>query len=213
MAPWRALNPALRPPARLAGAGVLALNGTPASRGGERLLASADALNRFLAGVERRAYRIALVATGNPDDALDIVQDAMLKLAQRYAGRGPAEWGPLFQTVLQSHIRDWYRRNTVRQRWRTFLRGTGDDTDPMDSVASTARAPDDVLAQQDAMTELDGALRALPVRQQQAFILRVWEGYDTAQTAHTMGCSQGSVKTHFSRATARLRTLLGEHWQ
>lgn len=191
----------------------LQLNATPPSGHGVAILPDSDALNGFFAGVERRAYRIAHIATGNSDDALDIVQDAMLKLAERYAERQPHEWGALFQKILQSRIRDWYRRNTVRNRWRALLRVSDAQVgDPMDAFASSQSAPDEVLREQGSIAALDAALRRLPLRQQQAFILRVWEGYDTAQTAGTMGCSQGSVKTHFSRALASLREALGEHW-
>ncbi len=190
------------------------LNAVPPARHGVAILPDTDALNRFFTGVERRAYRIAHVATGNGDDALDIVQDAMLKLAERYAGRPAQEWGALFQKILQSRIRDWYRRNTVRNRFRAFLRIHEEHGgDPLDTLASPQHTPEEALREQDSITALDAALRALPLRQQQAFVLRVWEGYDTAQTARTMGCSQGSVKTHFSRALASLRNRLGEHWQ
>jgi len=192
----------------------LQLNATPPGTSGVKILPEADALNGFFAGVERRAYRIAHIATGNSDDALDIVQDTMLKLAERYAQRPANEWGALFQKILQSRIRDWYRRNAVRNRWRALLR-LDDELrgDPMDAFASPQSAPDDALGEQDSMAALDAALRRLPLRQQQAFILRVWEGYDTAQTAGAMGCSQGSVKTHYARALASLRAALGEHWQ
>lgn len=172
-----------------------------------------DRLDAFLAEAEKRAFRMAMIATGNRDDALDIVQDAMLKMAQKYAQRPAAEWPPLFHTVLQSRIRDWYRRAKVRSvvvRW--FVREDGDEgQDPISQVAG--HASDDPAQRLDSarsIAALDGALRALPLRQQQAVLLRVFEGFDVAQTARIMGCSQGSVKTHLSRALQALKGAVGE---
>lgn len=182
--------------------------------GDEEAEQSRQALDRFLAGVERRAYRMAEIATGNREDALDIVQDAMLKLAQSYGRRSEAEWGPLFHRILQSRIRDWYRRSRVRNRWRVWL-GSSDERggDPIQELADPAGVdPAHRVAMQDATGALEAALRALPLRQQQAFLLRVWEGLDVAETARVMGCSSGSVKSHFSRAVHALRARLGEHW-
>jgi RNA polymerase sigma-70 factor (ECF subfamily) len=175
-----------------------------------------QALDRFLAGVERRAFRMAQVATGDADEAMDLVQDAMLKLIQRYGARDEAEWGPLFHTILQSRIHDWYRRTKVRNRWRAWFSRREDDSaqdDPLESVADTSSPlSDEQLAQKRAMAALNEALRTLPLRQQQAFILRAWEELDVAQTAAAMGCSEGSVKTHYFRAVHALRQLLGAHW-
>src|SRR5215471_4937094 len=180
------------------------------------ILDRSQALDRFLAGVERRAFRMAQVATGDADEAMDLVQDAMLKLVQRYGGRDESEWGPLFHTILQSRIRDWYRRAKVRNRWRAWFSRHEDDTeqdDPLESVPDTSSPlSDEQLAQKRAMAALDEALRTLPLRQQQAFILRAWEELDVAQTAKAMGCSEGTVKTHYFRAVRALRQLLGVHW-
>ena len=180
----------------------------------EDALDRSRALDRFLAGVERRAFRMAQIATKDADDALDLVQDAMLKLVQHYAGRNEDEWGPLFYRILQSKIRDWYRRTTVRNRVRAWLHpDEEDESDALAQIPDTSeRHADERLAQKRAMQALDTALRALPLRQQQAFLLRVWEEYDVAQTARIMGCSEGSVKTHLSRAIHTLRVRLGEHW-
>ena len=175
------------------------------------------ALDRFLAGIERRAFRIAHIATGDPDEALDLVQDAMLKLVQRYGMREEVEWGPLFRTILQSRIRDWYRRTRVRNRWRQWLGSRQDDEDqddPIEAVADQRElSSDDQLALKRATAALDQAVRALPLRQQQAFLLRAWEELDVAQTAQAMGCSEGSVKTHYFRAVQTLRKVLGDHWR
>lgn len=180
---------------------------------GSKALDQQRTLDRFLAGVEKRAYRMARIATSNSDDALDIVQDAMLKLVEKYADRGEAELGPLFHCILQSRIRDWYRRSSVRNRLRSWLGGEDDEEDALQLVADPAgRRPEDILAARGGIEALDAALHDLPLRQQQVFLLRAWEGLDVKETALAMGCAEGSVKTHYSRALAALRVKLGEHW-
>ncbi|MBL6752362.1 MAG: RNA polymerase sigma factor [Nevskia sp.] len=173
-------------------------------------------MNAFLADVERRAFRIAQIATRDRDEALDIVQDAMLQLSRRYARRPPAEWAPLFHRILENRIRDWQRRQAVRRRlfWLPLGRGARGDAEPapaepLEAIAD-ASLPDAAtrLAQAEAMQRLECALAALPRRQRQAFILRVWEGLDVAAAAAAMGCSDGSVKTHLFRALAALRLAL-----
>lgn len=187
-------------------------------------------LNRFLASVERRAYRMAYIATGNRDDALDIVQDAMLKLAQKYADRSIDDWGPLFHRILQSTIRDWYRRQKVRNQWRTWLEytkvgaqqrsskdtsDTGEDAQGQNIIDLFEDVHGDgpvmKLVNERTIDALEVALHKLPLRQQQAFLLRVLEGLNVEETAQAMGCTQGSVKTHFSRAVHTLRKQLEEH--
>jgi RNA polymerase sigma-70 factor, ECF subfamily len=180
-----------------------------------RLVSGVDAMEAFLREVERRAYRIALVTVRNSDDALDIVQDAMIRLVRRYARRDQQEWRPLFYRILQNCIRDWQRRRMVRARVMGFLGGFGGDADAADPLAEvpgpSAHEPLEVLERDIAMQALEDALRALPRRQSEAFMLRNFEGLDVAGTARAMGCSEGSVKTHYSRAVTKLRELLGEH--
>lgn len=197
----------------------IVVNGQPGNLCLDERVGSLDrtqALDRFLAGIERRAFRMAQIATGNEDEALDLVQDAMLKLAQKYAQRPEEEWAPLFHCILQSRIRDWYRRERVRSRLREFFRGPQDEEereDPLEQIPdSAAPAPDEDVQRKRACAALDVALRALPLRQQQAFLLRIWEELDVAQTAQAMGCSEGSVKTHLFRALQVLRQRLGDHW-
>lgn len=175
-------------------------------------------MNAFLAGVERRAFRMAELAVRNRDDALDIVQDVMLTLVRTYAEKPAAEWPPLFFRILSTRITDFHRRQTVRRR--IFGAGASlrddEDAEAQDPFAAIA---DGQGAEPEFRATLDGAssrmvelVEALPLRQQQAFLLRVWEGFDVAQTASAMGCSEGSVKTHLSRAVHALRAQLGEHW-
>jgi RNA polymerase sigma-70 factor (ECF subfamily) len=174
-------------------------------------------LEKFLAEIERRAFRMAQVALRDPDDALDAVQDAMFKLARNYATKSSAEWRPLFYRILENGIRDLQRRRSVRKRFMTWLPGPKEDPDgeaqdPLDSVADAAPAVPDRLMQDQAMQKLETSLRGLPARQREAFMLRNFEGLDVAETAKAMGCSQGSVKTHYSRAVHTLREQLGEVW-
>ena len=178
---------------------------------------TAKALDQFLASHECRAYRMALFATGRREDALDIVQDAMMKLVKRYARRDQSEWTALFIRIVQNAITDWHRREGIRRRWRHwFTRNTAqdDEEDPLYQIAQTGtHQPQDKVNQEAAMHKLDEALRALPLRQQQVFLLRQWEELDVAQTAAAMGISEGSVKTHYSRAVHRLREQLEDYWR
>ena len=179
----------------------------------EAAKADERALDEFLKHVERRGLRMAELATGNRDDALDVVQDAMFGFVRHYACKPAQEWAPLFFRVLDSRLNDWHRRNRVRNRWTRLFGMAGSAEE--DEVA---RAPDPHdpgplrrLAADRAAQALDGALQRLPMRQRQTFLLRVWEGFDVASTARTMRCSEGSVKTHLSRALTALRRELEDH--
>lgn len=177
------------------------------------------AMDRFLASVERRAFRMAQIATGSREEALDIVQDAMFGLVKRYSEKSEEEWKPLFFRILQSRIRDWYRRSRVRTRWRIWLDrghklGAQEAEDPFATLADPkAKNPAEQAILADTTAALDSALRKLTLRQQQAFLLRAWEGMSVRQTAVAMGCSEGSVKTHYSRAVQALRNLLERYWR
>ncbi|MCB1906139.1 MAG: RNA polymerase sigma factor [Rhodocyclaceae bacterium] len=173
--------------------------------------AAAQDLPAFLADVEGRAFRMARFATGNRDDALELVQDAMMKLVEKYADREPAEWRPLFLTILQSRIRDWHRRQTVRKRLRHWLApflGDGEEDAFARLPADASWEPSRRVEDGQFSARLDAALAALPLRQQQAFLLRAWEGLDSARTAAAMGCAVTSAKTHYARALQRLRDEL-----
>jgi RNA polymerase sigma-70 factor (ECF subfamily) len=182
---------------------------------GTRALQKEQQLNRFLAEVERRALRIAEIGVRNRDEALDLVQDAMIKLVRNYGDRNSDEWTPLFYRILQNGVRDWHRRQAVRNRvmvW--FGRGKRDEED-YDIVAAApdpiGRSPDEELQNSEAMDCLETAVRRLPLRQREAFMLRTFVGLDVAGTAVAMGCSEGSVKTHYSRAIHSLRDTLRDH--
>ncbi len=155
---------------------------------------------------------MARFASRNTDEALDLVQEAMLKFVERYSLRPEEEWKVLFYRVLQSRITDWHRRNMVRKRffgWIGGRREEEDEGDRLDRVADPKTpGPFEKMEQSEAGVALEKAIRTLPLRQRQAFLLRAWEGMDIAQTAEAMGCSQGSIKTHYSRALNTLRMLL-----
>jgi RNA polymerase sigma-70 factor, ECF subfamily len=168
-------------------------------------------MDRFLAAVERKAFHMARIATGNEDDALELVQEAMLNLVQRYAARDEQEWGPLFHRILQSRIRDWYRRSKVRNRFRVWFNRDADEDDPLENLPDPiADEPLQQLESERFGEALEKALGELPNRQQQAFLLRAWEGLSVEETAEAMGISAGSVKTHYSRAVHTLREKLEE---
>ena len=161
-----------------------------------------------------------MYAVRDEDAALDIVQDAMLKLTEKYADR-PAEELPLvFQRILQNAIHDHFRRGKVRSAWTVLLSALGggkddrdDDYDPLETIPADVEGgmppnPQDQVDQKQVMAAIEDALAKLPARQREAFLLRYWEEFDVAETAAAMGCSEGSVKTHCSRAVAALSATL-----
>lgn len=179
------------------------------------------ALETFLAGVERKAFRIAQIALRHEADALDTVQDAMLQLSLRYASRPAEEWKPLFYRILENRIRDVQRRRNVRNRFMALLhwRGEGRSSDDEDSTidlieqaVDNSPGPTAQLESDEALVAIERAIGTLPARQREAFLLRNLEGLDVAETAAAMKCSQGSVKTHYFRAVQALRAQLGEFW-
>ena len=181
-------------------------------------LSSRNELSEFLASVERRAYKQSLYAVRDEHVALDIVQDAMFKLAEKYGDKPMTELPMLFQRILQNTIRDFYRRQKVRSMWTTLMsslipKHDESDYDPLDTLQddnnkSQSAQPDTSLEQSQLLDIIETELGKLPARQREAFLLRYWEDMDTAETAATMGCSEGSVKTHCSRATHTLAAAL-----
>jgi len=181
-------------------------------------LASRNELSDFLAAVERRAFKQALFAVHDEQAALDIVQDAMLRLAEKYGAKPVTELPLLFQRILQNAIRDFFRRQRVRSLWTTLLSALTpqheeEDADPLETLEPTAGAnvelgPHGALEQSQLLDLIESEIRRLPARQRQAFLLRYWEELDVAETAAAMGCSEGSVKTHCSRAVHALAAAL-----
>ncbi len=171
-------------------------------------------MQNFLSSIEGRAFSLAQFATRNREDALDIVQDAMFKLVQKYGAHPAEQWKPLFYSILQTRILDWHRRQSVRNRFRSWLYWDEDEDseNPLEQIADALQAAPDI-ALQDAQfgDDLNKALNLLPLRQQQVFLLRVWEGMDIGETAKIMQCSESSVKTHHARALEKLRGQLGAH--
>ena len=179
-------------------------------------------MSDFLASVERKAFKQAVYAVRDDEAAFDIVQDAMMKLAEKYADKPPAELAPLFQRILQNVIHDHFRRQKVRNLWTTLLSalqppdddGGGGDGDPLETPAPRDRRPrvpesaaDEVEGNQ-VLAIIEAEIHRLPNRQREAFIMRYWQDMDVAETAEAMGCSEGSVKTHCSRATHALANAL-----
>ncbi len=165
-----------------------------------------QAMDLFLRDAEQRAYLMAMTLTRNHHDALEVVQDSMLRLVQRYGDRGPDEWGPLFHRIVQNRVRDWYRRHRVRQLLGGLLPWqTGED-----SSVATAESAEQRVIEDAELTRVLEALQCLPLRQQQAFLLRAWQGMSTRETAFALSISENSVKTHYARATRALRERLGD---
>ena len=158
-----------------------------------------------------------MFAVRNEETALDIVQDSMMKLAEKYGDRPTEELPMLFQRIIQNTIRDHYRRSKVRSLWTTLLSAfsTGEDeehdlleTMEVESDTYTPNSPEGQLQQSQLLNIIEKEIKLLPARQREAFLMRYWEDMDVAETAEAMGCSEGSVKTHCSRATHTLAAAL-----
>lgn len=182
-------------------------------------LASRSELAAFLEGVEKRAFKQAVFAVRDEEAALDIVQDAMLRLAEKYGHLPATELPALFHRIVQNAIRDWFRRQKVRSTWTTLLSSVGpgrdddDEHDPLETLHAAERpnlqeAPAERLEQVQVIEIIEEEISRLPPRQREAFILRYWEELDVAETARAMNCSEGSVKTHCSRAAHALQAAL-----
>lgn len=174
-----------------------------------------QSIELFLAEVENRAFQMARIATGCDQDALDIVQDVMLRLVQSYVDKPADSWKPLFYRMLQNRITDFHRKKTLTSRifaWIGFKNPDGDEIDLVETVEdSKALSPEQLIQHERFGDALLSALEKLPQRQQQTFLLRIWEGLSVKETAEVMQCSEGSIKTHLSRATQTLRDMLEPH--
>jgi RNA polymerase sigma-70 factor (ECF subfamily) len=199
-------------------AAILVPSGAKQHRPGRGFtLASRSELSAFLESVERRAFKQAVFAVREEEAALDIVQDAMLRLAEKYGHRPASELPLLFHRIMQNAIRDWYRRQKVRSLWVTLISslapGRDDEgEDPLETFeaadGSNPQAPGSDLERTQVLEIIEEEITRLPERQREAFLMRYWEELDVAETARRMGCSEGSVKTHCSRAAHTLAVAL-----
>ena len=190
----------------------------PRRRSTRQTLASDKELSDFLRSAEKRAFKRTAYAVRDDDAALDIVQDAMIRLAESYADRPMAELPLIFGRILSNATMDWFRRQKVRQaavqNFSDLEPGGEDgDFDLLDILEAadagwTSQGPDQQLSRGQTLALIDAEVAALPARQREAFLLRYWEELDTAETAQVMGCSEGSVKTHCSRAVHALAKAL-----
>ncbi|SNR78622.1 RNA polymerase sigma-70 factor, ECF subfamily [Methylobacillus rhizosphaerae] len=181
-------------------------------------MASTQELSNFLAQVERRAFKQTVYAVRDEHVAMDIVQDAMLKLAEKYVSRPVEEYPMLFQRILQNTMKDYWRRQKIRTAWTTLLSSFGisqdeEEHDPLETMPSqnSQDNPEGLYEQQETIAIIEAEIKNLPTRQREAFIMRYWEEMDVAETAAAMGCSEGSVKTHCSRAVHALAAALEKY--
>ncbi len=182
-------------------------------------MATDKELSDFLESVERRAFKQAVYAVRKDESALDVVQDAMIKLAEKYGDKPAAELPMLFQRILQNTILDYFRREKVRNTWVSLFSSLGpasderEDFDLLDSYeaeqgSQASESSADKVERIQILDLIDEEVQKLPARQREAFLMRYWQDMGVAETAEAMGCSEGSVKTHCSRATHTLAETL-----
>lgn len=167
-------------------------------------------LDNFFATVEKDAFRLAMAAVHDTDEAIDLVQDAMLTLVKNYRHSDEDEWRPLFFRILQNQIRDWYRRRSVKHallRWSTL----GDTTEQIANIEAPETAnPEYTASESESLAAVEKEIQKLPHKQQQVFLLRCWKEWSVAETARIMSISESSVKTHYARALSALRERLSD---
>ena len=182
-------------------------------------MATIKELSDFLENVERRAFKQAVYAVRKDEAAFDVVQDAMIKLAEKYGDKPVGELPLLFQRILQNTIHDYFRREKVRNTWITLFSGLGSASEEHDNFdlletfeaeegSQAAESSADKVERDQVLAVIDAEIQKLPTRQREAFLMRYWQDMDVAETAAAMGCSEGSVKTHCSRATHTLAQAL-----
>lgn len=168
------------------------------------------ALDRFLASVEKRACRMAQIQTRDHDTALDIVQDAMVKLVQNYSDHSEDELSPLFYRILFNRLNDWHR--SQKRWWRRFQSLFDEEDTLAQSESLDEENPLTRIQHASALAQLEQAIQQLPRGQQQTFMLRCWDGLSTRETAQAMDCSEGTVKTQYSRAVNALKQKIDRDW-
>ncbi len=184
-------------------------------------------MEQFLQSVEKKAFNMAMMATHHQQDALDIVQNTMISLVKAYSDKTSEEWKPLFYRILQNEIKNWAKKQSLISKWFFTKKFTGLDVYTNDSnidnnidnhsqndnvdgngfenVSRSTHSPEQILENQQLSQQLLSVLSELPLKQQQCFLLRSWEGLSVKDTALAMKCSEGTVKTHMSRASAKLK--------
>lgn len=174
--------------------------------------ANRERLNIFLKKVEKKAFRIVISYTYDNNEALDIVQDSMIKLVRSYANKDESELTPLFYRILYNTIKDWKRRSFIKNKFFSFFgtSSSGEEYDPINLVEDSSQDVERKISNHQTLNKVEIAITHLPERQRQAFVLRIWQDLDVKQTAKAMSCSEGSVKTHLSRALKNLKNSLGE---
>jgi RNA polymerase sigma-70 factor, ECF subfamily len=188
------------------------------NRTGPIHLATEQELSEFLKSVEKRAFKRSVYHVRNEESALDIVQDSMMKLAEHYGDKPASELPMLFQRILVNCTLDWFRRNKTRNALFSNMsdfESPGDDGDfdlleNHESVEDLQRteSAEDATRRAQIFREIESEVQQLPGRQREAFLMRYWEEMDVSETAASMGCSEGSVKTHCSRAVQALSKAL-----
>jgi len=182
-------------------------------------LATEKELSDFLKSVEKRAFKRALYHVRNEESALDIVQDSMMRLAEHYGDKPPAELPMLFQRILSNCTLDWFRRQKTHNALFSHMadfESAGDDGDGFDLLEAwngpedgeQAQSAQDLAERGQVLRDIEAEIQELPPRQREAFLMRYWEEMDVAETAAAMGCSEGSVKTHCFRAVQALSKAL-----
>lgn len=169
-------------------------------------------IEQFLKEVQGKAFRMAEIATKNQADALDIVQDTMIKLVEKYSDKPSNEWKPLFYRILQTKTMDYFRKKSVQNKIFFWRKSHSEDQSFIDEIenATDHITPERELGGRNDLKIVSMALKNLAPRQQQCFMLRSWEGMSVKETAVAMRCSEGSVKTHYSRAKEALKKALGD---
>ncbi|PCJ40247.1 MAG: RNA polymerase sigma factor [SAR86 cluster bacterium] len=176
----------------------------------KKSLDNSQALGSFFTSIEKRAFRRAQIATGNADDALDIVQDAMVSLINKYANKETQDWELLFHKILTSRIMDWHRRTAIRKRFGTWLSSNDKELELEEPEFEdlNARSPEELMQTSQSIAMLEAALHELSPKQQQVFLLRAWEGLSEKETSVAMSCSVGTIKSHYARARSFLKNKL-----
>ncbi|MEM7257465.1 MAG: sigma-70 family RNA polymerase sigma factor [Pseudomonadota bacterium] len=172
-----------------------------------------SSMDSFLASVEKQAFVIAMAACKDEQIALDVVQDSMLSMVKNYAGKNAESWPPLFFRILNNRITDQHRKRGFGRftQWFGTSRDDGSEPEAVDQLAGDEFSPDALADANELQDAMQAALENLSFKQQQALILRLWQGLSVKETALAMGVSEGSVKTHLSRAVQEMRLHLDEY--